>query len=101
MKIEKDAEWQRLEGHVGQLRGKLKDAEGVLNTYAEKYIADQMGLVIGETLVVSKGSTFVVTGVEVSVYAPFIHGRKILKDGQTGAKVQCIYGHWEKLPAQV
>lgn len=95
MKIEKDAEWLRLEGKVGQLRGDLSAARLRLEDHANESFCKQAGLVPGVTVVICGNERFLFTGVDRAEWGR-INGAKFRKNGIPSSRVQRIYGDWTK-----
>ena len=95
MKIEKDAEWLRLEGKAGQLRGDLSAAVARLTAHANESFCKQVGLVPGETVVVSYRKRFLFSGVHTAAYG-WICGAEFKKDGTPSVRVQNLYADWTK-----
>jgi hypothetical protein len=92
MKIEKDAEWLRLEGKIGQLRGELAETA----TRLRLHIEGRRGLVRDETILVCKRGKrylFAFTGTTLFNWA---HGRLLKEDGSASDFTICLYDDWTK-----
>ncbi len=95
MKIEKDAEWLRLEGRVGQLQGDLREAERRLVSHVSAETLRQFGLEVG-SMVVYKGSKYSVTRADDY----WIYGGKVKKDGSPSKVEWTIFDGWTKADPQ-
>jgi hypothetical protein len=95
MKIEKDAEWLRLEGKVGQLCEDLSAAKKRLTLHANKTFCAQAGLVPGETVVACYKTRYLFVGVDRAEYG-WILGVKFNKDGKPAKNSQNLYNDWTK-----
>lgn len=94
MKIEKDAEWLRLEGKVGQLRGSLTEAEMKLENHASAVVAKQLGITLGTTVVEYQGDRYIAS--RIDDYSPgWIKGRRTCKDGQLSRTERNLYDEWK------
>jgi hypothetical protein len=92
MKIEKDAEWLRLEGKVGQAMGDLSDARRKLAIHVSAETLRQLGLSVG-SIVGCRGSNYSVT--RAGDYS-WLFGRKIRKNGTPSDVETNLYSEWTK-----
>jgi hypothetical protein len=95
MKIEKDAEWLRLETEAKLMQDAAYDAARELTKYAEASAAAQLGLVPGETVVkVPRKGRFLVARVGAR---GDVMGKKLGRDGKpTFSQLANLYTDWRK-----